>query len=560
MNISSYSPNRTLNQSLNKSTILEQSLILNRKRHKLKESLIWFSINFLILAIIIYDLTYKVQCMMYMSYYHYLEYSLTIVFTLNVVFYLARICRLYFSTYEPITVTVQQKKLLGVKDSDPNYTIISPSKTPPRSANMGTPLTQNTPLNMTALSWRSNASPGQQATPLNMTALSWRSNLSQQDNLSMNYSMSSPSWSYHKGTPNSSNIMMNAESVEAQNTKYINEQSALENIEDEDEEQEKDDEEKITLLSNRAPNSQNNLLSAFWSHPVTQKAKDISTILKMSQYQLSSQSPSEMLSGSPSNKQEDKSANSVPCLEVWTRINVDTVALTQWNENLRMWLSQTILERLVKEFDVINESLDKHNMSDCKIGMVGLDRLRKTALMTQISHFIPSLSAIIQFLELHPNQEYLVKRIRELARGGCMSEFKWNGGGHYNGKDWDQSLPTDCAVVMHLLACYLDTQMMPSPNMPDAKPFTGQYYVKVGEKTPVLTPRSVFIQEVTVKPPHYRVVVGEKIYEMVKGYNNLFHSILFFIYNVNKLEQGMLGRVNLGRAGLNMLWIVGENE
>lgn len=66
--------------------------------------------------------------------------------------------------------------------------------------------------------------------------------------------------------------------------------------------------------------------------------------------------------------------------------------------------------------------------------------------MIPISHFIPSLATLIPFLELTTNQEYLEKRIRELAKGGCMSEFKWNGGSSYKGKDWDDSLPTDCAV------------------------------------------------------------------------------------------------------------------
>ncbi|ENN71498.1 hypothetical protein YQE_11792, partial [Dendroctonus ponderosae] len=266
------------------------------------------------------------------------------------------------------------------------------------------------------------------------------------------------------------------------------------------------------------------------------------------------------LSGSPSGNPDDKSSGNVTALEVWTRINVDTVALTQWNENLRMWLSQTILERLVKEFDLINSSLEKHNMSDFKIGNVSLDRLRKTALTSQVAHFIPSMSTILPFLELHANQQYLTKRIRELSRGGCMSEFKWNGGSKFNGKEWDESLPTDCTIIMHLLSCYLDTQLMPSPNLPDTKAFSGHYYVKATDKMPALTPNSLFIQEVSEKPPHYRVIVGEQIYEMVKGYNNLFHSIVFFIYHVNKLEQGMLGRVNLGRAGVNMLWIIGQKE
>lgn len=66
--------------------------------------------------------------------------------------------------------------------------------------------------------------------------------------------------------------------------------------------------------------------------------------------------------------------------------------------------------------------------------------------MGPVAQFIPTLSALIPFLELTPNQEYLVKRIKELSKGGCMSEFKWNGGGSFNGKDWDHNLPTDSSV------------------------------------------------------------------------------------------------------------------
>lgn len=75
-----------------------------------------------------------------------------------------------------------------------------------------------------------------------------------------------------------------------------------------------------------------------------------------------------------------------------------------------------------------------------------MDRLRKTAQMIPVIQYIPTFSALIPFLELTPNQEYLVKRIRELSKGGCMSEFKWNGGSSFNGKEWDNSLPTDSAV------------------------------------------------------------------------------------------------------------------
>lgn len=34
----------------------------------------------------------------------------------------------------------------------------------------------------------------------------------------------------------------------------------------------------------------------------------------------------------------------------------------------------------------------------------------------------------------------------ELAHSGCMSSFRWNGGGDVKNRKWDTDLPTDCAV------------------------------------------------------------------------------------------------------------------
>lgn len=34
----------------------------------------------------------------------------------------------------------------------------------------------------------------------------------------------------------------------------------------------------------------------------------------------------------------------------------------------------------------------------------------------------------------------------ELAHSGCMSSFRWNGGGNLKNRKWDTDLPTDSAV------------------------------------------------------------------------------------------------------------------
>lgn len=98
----------------------------------------------------------------------------------------------------------------------------------------------------------------------------------------------------------------------------------------------------------------------------------------------------------------------------------------------------------------MNEEFAKYHLNDVRIGSVGLERLRKTAQTVQVVQHIPTLTTLLPFLEASPNQEYLVKRIKELGKGGCMSEFKWNSGGTYNGKEWDESLVNDSEVIPSL--------------------------------------------------------------------------------------------------------------
>nr|CAH7720818.1 unnamed protein product [Callosobruchus chinensis] len=427
------------------SPVLERTLLINQKRRNIRRSLIWGSMNFMLMCLVLYDLSYA--CPLYVNYYHYAEYAIVVILMINILYHIANFVKYTYGNLEPVTITSEQKRFLGIKDSGMN---------------------------------------------LSTSAASWT------------YTRGSPNVTPYEKSPSFAKSSPLHTSFHPMSVDHITHEDGLNKYLKEYEETE-----KINKRMDKTQKSAN-LLSSFWSHPVTKTAKDVSSFLKKCQYQLSTQSPND----------KTLSPSQMGALEVWTRINVDIVALTQWNKNLRTWMSQTILERLVSEFEMINESLEKHGLSDIKVGRVGLERLRKTAHMVPVSQYIPSLGTLLPFLEVTTNQEYL--------------------------------------IVMHLLATYLDTQLMPSPNMPDTKAFSGYYYIKMTDKMPELKPNSLFIQEVSEKPPHYRVVVGEKVYEMVKGYNNLFHSILFFLYHVNKMEQGMLGRVNLGRAGLNMLWIIDQ--
>ena len=96
----------------------------------------------------------------------------------------------------------------------------------------------------------------------------------------------------------------------------------------------------------------------------------------------------------------------------------------------------------------------------------------------QVASHIPHLPMLVAFLELLPHQEYIVNRIQELAKAGSMSEYRWNSGGQLHGKDRDEHLPIEAALIMHLLATYLDSQLPPVAKHAEGRPFSSQYLVK----------------------------------------------------------------------------------
>lgn len=127
--------------------------------------------------------------------------------------------------------------------------------------------------------------------------------------------------------------------------------------------------------------------------------------------------------------------------------------LTQSIYNLRGWLSTTIVQRLDEAIDKTNRALSGNTHADCRgftdvqVGKVGLERLRKTAEVQQlVGAYVPLLPKIVEFVQVSSNQEYLVQRIRDLARGCVLAEYRWNGGGTYGGVAWDEHLPVDSTV------------------------------------------------------------------------------------------------------------------
>ncbi|XP_067003995.2 transmembrane protein 209 isoform X2 [Anabrus simplex] len=522
--------------------VMDCSMKVSETMRKASQSLKWGTINVVLLAIVFYDISDP--CPSYSKWIRYAEVGLAVVFAIGVIFHF---CRYLWNTIgvQPVSLTPLQMKLLGIKKTDPYFKASTPVAKPP-SPDATAELLSTTPMNLSAISWRSTS-----------YLSSGRS-----DSMSPNYSMSAASWEYMPSSPmstinysgslaHSPRSPVNASVLDQSNFSSISsvgvieDEKSLNKYLQEFDEYEKSLEQPTTTT-----------ISTWRSSPSTTEA-DLTVPSRGYTYQLACPTPALNTASPGALTAEGGSPSSLKhkSLELWRRLGVKPSMLTQWNSNLRMWISQTVLERLVMEFDAVDEAFQRYGLTDMKLGSVGLERLKKTAQMAQVVHNIPTLPNLVPFLEASTNQEYIVARIRELAKGGCMSDFRWNSGGSLHGKVWEEHLPTDSALVMHLLATYLDTQLPPQPQNPDKRPFSSEYLVKYPEKPPT-GKNSPIIQEVQVNPPHYVLIVGGEKFEVEMGRNNFFHTFLLFLYHLKTKEGGMLGRINLGPSGLNILWVI----
>lgn len=95
-----------------------------------------------------------------------------------------------------------------------------------------------------------------------------------------------------------------------------------------------------------------------------------------------------------------------------------------------------------------------------------------------------------------------------------MSEYRWDSGGSCNGKNWEEHLPTDAAVVMHLIATYLDSQLLFFPQYPEGRPFTAHHFLRSPEKPKITNVLTIYQSQ--LNPPHFILLDNNDRLEMSK--------------------------------------------
>nr|VZH98199.1 unnamed protein product [Spirometra erinaceieuropaei] len=128
-------------------------------------------------------------------------------------------------------------------------------------------------------------------------------------------------------------------------------------------------------------------------------------------------------------------------LKYWKDNRVTGSDLERWTINIRRWLHGTIVRRVVDEITFVNAKILETSEDAALIGSTTLNTLEQLAF-SKYRH-ISTLPTLIRFLNCTKDQGYLVSRLRELARGSFLEEFRWDGGSKSTTSPWKEHIPTD---------------------------------------------------------------------------------------------------------------------
>jgi hypothetical protein len=244
---------------------------------------------------------------------------------------------------------------------------------------------------------------------------------------------------------------------------------------------------------------------------------------------------------------------------------------------------------------------------DIKIGQSSIAELNSIQQQTNKINLLQNLTTVVNYLELLPtSQDYLVKRIKELAVTTCISDYHWNKVSALikSDKEWSDYLPTDASILMHVFVTYMNSRLLPHPRYPNGKLFQMQYFYKMTQQqhgilcgVPKLEPNDrpiknenllftntqspsrndqayntnqqqqqqqqqqqhlsqLYLYEYKTNPPEYKVVCNKEIFDIQPGRNNLFDAIICFLCIVKTNFNSSLGQIKLDSSGVNILSVL----
>eukprot|EP01130_Rhizamoeba_saxonica_P016737 TRINITY_DN7795_c0_g2_i1.p1 TRINITY_DN7795_c0_g2~~TRINITY_DN7795_c0_g2_i1.p1 ORF type:complete len:500 (-),score=61.87 TRINITY_DN7795_c0_g2_i1:9-1508(-) len=144
-------------------------------------------------------------------------------------------------------------------------------------------------------------------------------------------------------------------------------------------------------------------------------------------------------------KKKDSYFDDVKATENYEKLRL-TDNIESYSEQMRMWISNNIIQPLVSDIEFVEKELNQNPQQMNQL-MWNQQNAALLAKKNRVEGFLNQIST---------DREYLIRRLKSLAKKSYLGDFVWNGGGTETKKKWTTELVTDTQIVITLFNAYMD--------------------------------------------------------------------------------------------------------
>mmetsp|Transcript_10293 Transcript_10293/g.15049 ORF Transcript_10293/g.15049 Transcript_10293/m.15049 type:complete len:687 (+) Transcript_10293:844-2904(+) len=268
-------------------------------------------------------------------------------------------------------------------------------------------------------------------------------------------------------------------------------------------------------------------------------------------------------------------------------LNITSFQMSMWSDRLRRWFGEKLIKPIVAQVDALNSEMRRRQLSpfDCTheldqppskylplppnlnpnvVGEITLRKIIYASFPMQDPLFANRLTLEKYLYMPHTDRRYVLKRLKSLITGGYLTSYKWNSGGDFEGKQFEDYssifLPTDSELILTIFCNYMDL-VLPSDRIYGRRAFTRLHFQDCSTKAnrhrlalrrkedqrlyqlalkknqvdvPNPAKSNIGIRLESRQPPYFSIEYQYKSLSVEPGRSNLFKTIILFVYLIKK--------------------------
>eukprot|EP00124_Ichthyophonus_hoferi_P004751 Ihof_evm1s567 gene=Ihof_evmTU1s567 len=241
-----------------------------------------------------------------------------------------------------------------------------------------------------------------------------------------------------------------------------------------------------------------------------------------------------------------------------------------WIRNFKKWFSSRVLRAVAQRIEIVDQGIPTFRVGEelTESVMANYEKVKQTIKMNpagataqdiMMKELWDERMVLERYIDIPKckAKKYVLYRLRELANSDDLEMLRWNSGGFFIGKPWNNQYPTDSQIVYHMFCTFMDIVMpclLPHRHNdydgPCESPFT-KYYTHTRDTLAMChgqgLHREICLYFDETHPPRFSVlkqentkVVEDRSVSCQPGRENLFQALSLFIYRAKADMHGHL--------------------